>query len=145
MVAMNKLLPFVFFLFAMPAFAQDCGNLSNVYESGECYEKQLAQTDRKIQQEIRTIQQMVRKWNPKQENSAERYTIDKPLAESQAAWKAYVEKDCNLSTLPTDSFAQGGGSGMVMRACFAEYYLERLKFLRGIRKDTAETIKAYPN
>jgi len=106
----------VFSSFAVIATAQadDCQNASSQAALNECYGKAYKKSDAELNKVFKTLQ-----------NRADDADLKKKLVQSQRAWIAFRNAECDMQTV-------GGGSisGMAYSICLSDLTTERVNDLK---------------
>lgn len=107
----------------------DSCQLGNVYEDIECYE----QDNKRLIKELNGIYKKLQSLpapaaSDKVSYGASKAEYLKAFTESQTAWNKFTEANCSMLLLPASTL-QGGGIGLVQRACWNEAYQQRVEQL----------------
>ncbi|MGC2948117.1 MULTISPECIES: lysozyme inhibitor LprI family protein [Burkholderia] len=113
---MKKIIPLVFFLLPLTAFADACANSGNVYDDLSCTNQTLDNSKK----ELNTIYQKL--------YSSTQYKNE--FEQSQRAWLNYRDKQCNGYIAAEASQSQGAGPGLITKDCLATITKQRVDYLK---------------
>ncbi len=101
-----------------PAQADDCQNASSQAALNECYSKAYKKSDADLNKIFKTLQRR-----------ADDADLKKKLVQSQRAWIAFRDAECDMQT-----FGGGSISGMAYSICLSDMTTERVNDLRKYMK-----------